>query len=103
MPAVSRLGDSAFSAQGSGYKCLAPTTITIASASSRAYADGIQIARGNVDKVAGHPIGGCGADGSLIISSSSRVYVEGNPASRIGDSAASDNTITSGSSRVFFG
>lgn len=103
MAAVARLGDSVFSQTGVGWRCLSPTTINIASASRRAYSDGIQIARGKVDKVAGHAQGGCSADGSLIISSSSRVYVEGNPAARIGDSAPSDNTITSGSSRVFFG
>lgn len=103
MPAVARLGDSVFSQTGTGYRCRSPMNISIASASSRVFSDGIGIARGGMDKVAAHPLGGCGADGSLIIQSSARFFVEGHPAARIGDSAPSDNTLVAGSSRVFFG
>jgi uncharacterized Zn-binding protein involved in type VI secretion len=103
MAAVARLGDPVFSATGSGYKCRAPRTISIASASTRFYADGIGIARGGADTVSPHPKAGCSPDGSLIIQSSSRVFIEGHPAARIGDSAPSDNTLIAGSSRVFFG
>lgn len=103
MPAVSRLGDSVFSQTGSGYKCRSPLTTSIATASSRVFADGIGIARGGVDKVADHAKAGCNPDGSLIIQSSSRFLIEGHPAARIGDSAPSDNTLIAGSSRVFFG
>ena len=103
MSAVARLGDSVFSVTGAGYKCGSPTTISIASASSRCFADAKGIARGNVDKVTAHAKGGCSPDSDLIIKSSSRVFIEGNPAARIGDSAQSDNTLIAGSSRVFFG
>ena len=103
MASVSRLGDTVFSATGSGYKCRAPLTISIATASSRVFSDGLQVARGNVDKVDSHPKAGCGSDGDLTIIASSRVFAEGNSVARIGDSANSDNTITAGSSRVFCG
>ncbi len=103
MPAVARRGDSVFSETGTGRKCRFPMTTSIASASSRVFADGIGIARGGVDRVGPHPRGGCAPDQSLIIQSSSRFFIEGRPAARIGDSAPSDNTLTSGSSRVFFG
>jgi uncharacterized Zn-binding protein involved in type VI secretion len=103
MAAVARLKDSVFSATGIGHKCRAPRTISIASASSRFFADGIGIARGGVDTVDPHNKSECIPDIDLIIKSSSRVFIEGNPAARIGDSAASDNTLIAGSSRVFFG
>ena len=103
MPAVARLGDSVRSETGSGRRCGSPMNTFVASASSRVFADGIGIARGGIDKVAEHPKGGCSPDESLIIESSSRFFVEGYPAARIGDFAPSDNTITGASSRVFFG
>jgi uncharacterized Zn-binding protein involved in type VI secretion len=103
MPAVARLGDSVFSQTGRGKRCAFPLNTSIASASSRVFADGIGIARGGLDKVAAHPRGGCSPDSSLIIQSSSRFFIEGQPAARIGDSAPSDNTLIAGSSRVFFG
>lgn len=103
MPAVARLGDSVFSQTGTGYRCRSPLTIAVASASSRVFADGIGIARGGVDKVSDHAKAGCDPDSSLIIQSGSRFFIEGHPAARIGDSAPSDNTLTAGSSRVFFG
>ena len=84
--------------------------LSIASASTRFFADGIGIARGGVgvdtavgDTVSPHPKAGCSPDDDLIIQSSSRVFIEGHPAARIGDSAASDNRLIAGSSRVFFG
>ena len=103
MAAVARRGDSVFSATGSGYKCRAPRSIKIASASTRFFADGIGIARGDVDTVSPHAKGECEPDGDLVIKASSRVFIEGHPAARIGDSAESDNRLIAGSSRVFFG
>lgn len=103
MPAVSRRGDSVFSTTGSGYKCRSPMTTSIASGTSRVSVQGAPVARGGIDKVAGHPRGGCSPDGSLVISSGSRVHCNGGPAARIGDSAPSDNTIIRGATRVFFG
>lgn len=103
MPAVARLGDDVFSQTGTGYRCRSPLTISIATASSRVFADGIGIARGGVDTVVEHTKGGCDPDEDLIIQSSSRFFIEGHPAARIGDFAASDNTLIAGSTRVFFG
>lgn len=103
MPAVARLGDSVHSQTGSGSRCRFPLDTKIATASNRVFADGIGIARGGIDKVDAHPKSGCSPDESLIIESSSRFFVEGYPAARIGDFAPSDNTITGASSRVFFG
>ena len=103
MVAVARISDQVFSQTGSGYRCGQPLpTTTIAEGSGRCFAEGLGIAR-NSDKVADHPKGGCDPDTSLMISASSRVFVEGRMAARIGDSAPSDNTITQGSTRVFFG
>ena len=107
MVAVARITDQVFSQTGSGYKCGQPLpTTTIAEGSERCFAEKLGIAR-NKDKVADHSIGGCELESTdennLMISASSRVFVEGRMAARIGDSAPSDNTITQGSTRVFFG
>jgi len=100
MPAVSRLGDSVLSPDGSGYKCRMPLKTSVGEANSKSvYANGILITvQGN--KVAPHPKSGCTPDTSTLDSGSSQVFVDGKGVGRIGDSMG-DNVITQGSSTVF--
>lgn len=104
MPPVSHANqqDSVFSPTGSGYKCLSPvTTSTGAATQSRVFADGKLVCHGG-DVITPHAIGGCGLDSQSLSSVSSRVFAAGAGIGRIGD-LYGDNSIISGSSRVFAG
>jgi len=100
MPAVSRLGDSVLSPDGSGYKCRMPLQTSVGEANSKnVYANGILITvQGN--KVTPHPKSGCSNDDSSLDSGSSQVFVDGKGVGRIGDTMG-NNVITQGSSTVF--
>jgi len=101
MPAISRLGDSVLSPDGSGYKCRMPLKTSVGEANSKnVYANGILITvKGN--KVTPHPKAGCTViDTAGIDSGSSQVFIDGKGVGRIGDSIG-DNVITQGSSTVF--
>lgn len=106
MPSVARVGDSAMSVDGSGYRCQFPmqTACGPTTGNSKVYANGILvIVQG--DPVAPHPLGGCTPDTSTLTSFSSKVRACGKWVGRIGDAyeSISSNTITQGSSTVFAG
>jgi uncharacterized Zn-binding protein involved in type VI secretion len=100
MPAISRIGDSVLSPDGSGYKCRMPLQTSVGEGNSKnVYANGILITvEGN--KVAPHPKSGCSLDTSELDSGSSQVFIDGKGVGRIGDTMG-DNVITQGSSTVF--
>lgn len=102
MPAVSHANgnDSVFSPDGSGFRCRSPlTTATGQNTQSRVFADGILVCHGG-DPVAPHPVSGCDPDEQTLSVVSTRVFAAGAGIGRIGDMYG-NNTITSGSSRVF--
>jgi uncharacterized Zn-binding protein involved in type VI secretion len=101
MPAISRLGDSVLSPDGTGYKCRMPMKTSVGEGNSDSvYANGVLITvQGN--KVAPHPKPGCTViDTSGLDSGSGQVFIGGKGVGRIGDSMG-DNVITQGSPTVF--
>jgi uncharacterized Zn-binding protein involved in type VI secretion len=104
MPAAARGNgsDSVFSKTGAGRKCRFPRSTATNGCSGNVFINGIGAVRIG-DAVASHPRAGCAPDTSTLTSASSKVFVNGRGAGRIGDQYTSDNTITSGSSTVFFG
>lgn len=94
--------DSVFSMTGTGVFCLAPITTATNECSAKVFSDNIGVVRIG-DVVMPHPFAGCGVDGSTLSKASTKVFIENRGAGRIGDEYTPDNTITSGSSKVFFG
>lgn len=104
MPAAAR-GDgteSVFSKTGTGDECNDPMTTSTNLCSDKVFVEGIGVVRQG-DRVASHPKSGCSTDTSVLTTFSSKVFIEGKGAGRIGDQYTGDNTITSGSAKVFFG
>lgn len=96
-------GQSAVQSQtGAGANCASSMMTTSDEASSIVTIEGYGVVREG-DRVAPHPITGCGTDLSVITTFSSKVTCEGKGVARIGDEYTSDNTITSGSSKVIIG
>lgn len=104
MPAVSRVGDSVMSVDGTGNNCGFPMTTSCGSSSGNAKvrANGIFIVVDG-DPVESHNMDGCTTDPSTLTSFSGKVRACGKGVGRIGDkyTGGSDNTITKGSSKVF--
>jgi len=103
MPAISRIGDSVLSPDGSGYKCRQPLKTSVGQGNSnRVFCNNILITiQGN--KVTPHPRPGCTViDESVVDVGSSRVFIGGKGVGRIGDTMG-DNVITQGSANVFAG
>lgn len=103
MPAVARAngGDSVLSPDGGGYKCKFPLTVTTGTATQvKVTADKKPLVVAG-DLVKPHTLPGCAAtDMSKLSSFSSKVSACGSKIARIGD-AYGNNTIISGSSKVF--
>lgn len=102
MAAVARANgaSSVLSPDGTGYKCRMPmTTASGAATQSKVFVQGI-LAAVQGDPVAPHPKSGCTPDTASLSSFSSKVFAAGKGIGRIGDKYG-DNTITSGSSKVF--
>lgn len=102
MPAVARSGgsDSVLSPDGIGFKCRQPmTTSTGVVSQTRVTSMGVPVVVQG-DLVGVHNRSGCVPDVSRLTSFSSRVSAVGKLIGRIGD-VYGDNTITSGSPRVF--
>lgn len=102
MPAVARANgtDTVISPDGTGKKCAFPMTVATGSATqTRVTADKKPIVVvGDISSK--HPAPGCEVDDLQKLKSTSRVSVSGKKIARIGDTYG-NNTITSGSSRVF--
>lgn len=98
MPAASRLGD-----QSTGHDGFPPTAC-ISSNTSKTFVNGIQVqALGSVYAAhtkgsTTHPIGIRDTTGG-----SSKVFIEGKPAIRIGDPIECGDSVGEGSSNTFFG
>lgn len=104
MPAVARANgtDGVLSPDGTGKDCGFPITVsTGANTHEKVSAEGVFVVVEG-DKPAVHKRGGCKLIDIQPLTSSSRVSVRGKKIARIGDMYG-DNTITSGSSRVFAG
>jgi len=103
MPAVARQFDTVLSIDGTGFKCRQPMQTSVGEVNDKkVFSDGILIVvQGN--KVAPHPISGCGPDVSALTTFSLKVRIGGKGIGRIGDSYGGINTITRGSSKVFAG
>lgn len=103
MPAAARgnARDSVFSRTGTGRFCRAPIPTTTGFVGCTVLIEGFPAVKQG-DAVAPHPFIGCGNDGSVLTTFSSKVIIEGKGAGRIGDQYTADNIITSGSSKVFF-
>lgn len=104
MPAAARGDgvDSVISKTGVGEECRKPTMTATDECSSSVFVEGTGIVREG-DQVAVHNKGGCSLDTSVVTSFSSKVFANGKGVARIGDQYGGDNTITSGSSKVFCG
>jgi len=104
MPAAARGDsvDSVVSKTGVGDECGKPTTTSTDECSDKVFVEGTGCVREG-DKVAPHNKGGCSTDTSVLTTFSSKVFIQGKGAGRIGDQYTADNTITAGSSKVFFG
>lgn len=102
MPAVARANgtDTVLSPDGVGKNCGFPVTVATGSATQeRVTADKKPlVVKG--DKPAVHDMSACSTDPAKLDKFSSRVSATGNKIARIGDMYG-NNTITSGSSRVF--
>lgn len=100
MPAISRVGDTVLSVDGSGYQCGNPMETAVGEANTESvYCNGILVpVIGN--KVAPHPKGGCSTDESTLSVASSTVFIGSLGIGRIGDQYG-PNTITQGSSNCF--
>lgn len=104
MPAVARGDhqDSVISKTGTGDNCDDPVTTSTDERSDKVFVEGTGVVREG-DRVAPHNKSGCSTDTSVLTSFSSKVFVQGKRIGRIGDQYTGDNTIISGSSRVFAG
>ena len=101
MPAISRIGDSVLSPDGSGFKCRMPLKTSVGEGNSDSvYANGVLITvQGS--KVTPHVRAGCTViDTSGVDSGSSQVFIGNKGVGRIGDTMG-DNVITQGSPTVF--
>jgi uncharacterized Zn-binding protein involved in type VI secretion len=104
MPAAARASgiDTVFSLTGVGRGCRNPMNTVTGEGSSNVFVNGYGVVREN-DEVGDHPANGCGPDNSPLTTFSSKVFINGRRAGRIGDKYTNDNTITSGSTNVFIG
>lgn len=104
MPAAARGDgtDSVISKTGNGDNCSKPKMTDTDGCSNKVFAEGTGIVRQG-DQVGPHNKGGCTADNSTLSSFSNKVFIQGKGAGRIGDQYSGDNTIVSGSSKVFIG
>jgi uncharacterized Zn-binding protein involved in type VI secretion len=103
MPAAARSSgaDQVYSLSGSGHNCDSPLyTTTGVPTVSNVLINGIPpVVLG--DLVGVHPFHGCGPDTSVLTTGSSKVFINGKGAGRLGDYYTSDNIITTGSPNVF--
>jgi uncharacterized Zn-binding protein involved in type VI secretion len=104
MPAAARGDgdDSVISKTGTGDECKKPVGTSTDECSDKVFVEGTGVVREG-DQVAAHNKAGCSNDSSTLSSFSSKVFIQGKGAGRIGDQYGGDNTITSGSSKVFMG
>lgn len=104
MPAAARGNgeDSVISKTGAGDECKKPMGTLTDECSIKVFVEGTGVVREG-DQVAPHNKAGCSNDSSTLSSFSYKVFIEGKGAGRIGDQYSGDNTITSGSSKVFMG
>ena len=102
MPAVARMSgvDKVFSPHGTGKKCRFPTTQSTQSGSSRVFIEEAGVVRQS-DAMSTHSMPGCNLHTPTLDSGSSRVFADGLPIGRIGDTYGGEHPIISGSSRVF--
>jgi uncharacterized Zn-binding protein involved in type VI secretion len=91
-----------FSMTGSGDNCDSPVETTTGEFSDKVFVEGRGVVHIGL-KVFPHPQSGCSTDESELSTASSKVFVGGFGVARIGDQYTPDNTITSGSSKVFAG
>jgi hypothetical protein len=101
MPAISRVGDTVLSPDGSGFKCRMPLKTSVGEGNSNSvFANGILITvQGK--KVTPHVRAGCTViDTSSLDVGSTQVFIGDKGVGRIGDTMG-DNVITQGSPTVF--
>ena len=91
-----------FSKTGSGHECKFPRMTSTNQCSSNVTVEGFGVVRQG-DSVNPHPKAGCSNDGSTLSTFSSKVFVNGKGVAMLGKLYTSDNTITSGSAKVFVG
>jgi uncharacterized Zn-binding protein involved in type VI secretion len=91
-----------FSLTGTGKECRFPVETTTGEFSDKVFVEGRGVVHIGL-KVFPHPQSGCSTDESELSTASSKVFVGGFGVARIGDQYTPDNTITSGSSKVFAG
>lgn len=105
MPAIALANGKSkvISLTGSGWGCGNPmTTKSGPGTQTTVFIEGFPpVVQG--DLVGQHPSAGCSLDVSTLTTYSSKVFIGGKGVGRIGDKYNSDNTITSGSSKVFIG
>ena len=106
MPAVAR-GDSVDAVQaphGTGPNCASPEVYSTDKCSSNVFVNGIGVVREN-DAMISHSTVGCTSHAPLLLSFSSKVYVNGKRMGRVGDEYIGDGNhpIISGSSNVVDG
>lgn len=94
--------DTVDSLTGSGFNCAFPLVTATDICSGDVFVNGIGAVRKD-DRIKAHPKVGCSTDTSVVTTFSSSVFVNSKNAARKGDQYTSDNTISSGSSDVFFG
>lgn len=104
MPAIAT-GDKScvvLSKTGNGKKCRFPRITFTDECSTKVFVGGYGVVRKD-DAVDPHNKKGCIPDTSVVTTFSSKVFVEGKGAARIGDKYTDDNIIITGSSSVFIG
>lgn len=102
MPAVARNAgiDKVFSPHGDKKQCKAPSIQATDEGVSKVYVESnLAINAGKTMKI--HNMPGCVPHASLLDSGPGKVYCEGSPIARIGDTYGGEHPITSGSSKVF--
>ena len=92
--------DKAFSKTGVGFRCRFPTaTATGVPTQTLVTAGGVPVVVAG-DLVKPHAIGGCGPDVSTAIPTTTKVFITGRAAIKIGNWYGSDNIILSGFPKV---
>jgi len=102
MPAVARSDgtDSVFSPDGTGYQCGSPMTVATGAPTQNRVFSQKKLVVIKDDLPSPHAISGCGPDEQALSTYSPRVFAMKKNIGRIGDMYG-DNTIISGSPRVF--
>jgi uncharacterized Zn-binding protein involved in type VI secretion len=102
MPAVARDAgtDTVFSPHGDKKQCKAPSIQSTDQGVSKVYIEShLAINIGKTMRI--HNMPGCIPHAPSLDSGSSKVFCEGQPIARIGDTYGGEHPITSGSSKVF--